>query len=150
MTQCAATAQFLKLNILLGATGLLLQNASFNENRNVDRNINMLKDNIHRFKTLLFFVVCTFDRCKVTISLSLLSRIIFPFSPDNSTSSSAKPLITRELFWQPLTTPLKSPKCESSQVSLLSSHCLLLIRTQFQMLPSNDGVSIVGSDRSTL
>ena len=63
MTQCAATAQFLKLNILLGATGLLLQNASFNENRNVDRNINMLKDNIDRFKTLLFFVVCTFDRC---------------------------------------------------------------------------------------
>ena len=55
MTQCAATAQFLKLNILLGATGLLLQNASFNENRNVDRNINMLKDNIDRFKTLLFF-----------------------------------------------------------------------------------------------
>ena len=54
MTQCAATAQFLKLNILLGATGLLLQNASFNENRNVDRNINMLKDNIHRFKTLSF------------------------------------------------------------------------------------------------
>ena len=64
--------------------------------------------------------------CKVTISLSLLSRIIFPFSPDNSTSSSAKPLITRELFWQPLTTPLKSPKCELSQVSLLSSHRLPL------------------------
>ena len=93
----------------------------------------MLKDNIHRFKTLWFFCGLYFwqvqSGCKVTpssISLSLLSQIIFPFSPDNSTSSSAKPLITRELFWQPLTTPLKSPKCEVSQVSLLSSHCLPL------------------------